>query len=142
MRDLYPNDMECTHEREIVQQRKEELRVRKLKKFNRLKSKTEQNGSIPVYLRCKNVLADGNCFYRCISKWLYGNEDRHLKIRKKIVSHMRANSEWYRSYIDGEIHDHFDRQENANGTTDLWATEAEVSAAATVYSAKISIYVV
>ena len=32
MRDLYRNDMECTHEREILQQRKEELRVRKLKK--------------------------------------------------------------------------------------------------------------
>ena len=48
-RDLYRNDMKCTHERDILQQRKEELRVRKLKKFNRLKSKTEQNGSIPVY---------------------------------------------------------------------------------------------
>ena len=142
MRHLYRNDMECTHEREILQQRKEELRVRKLKKFNRLKSKTEQNGSIPVYLECENVLADGNCFYRCISKWLYGNEDEHLEVRKKIVSHMRAYAECYRSYIDGDIHDHFDRQENANGTTDSWATEAEVSAAATMYSAKIRIYVV
>ena len=55
---------------------------------------------------------------------------------------MSANAEWYRSYIDGDMHDHFDRQENANGTTDSWATEAEVSAAATMYSAKIRIYVV
>ena len=65
---------------------------------------------------------------------MYGNEDEHLEVRKKIVSHMRANAEWYRSYIDGDIHDHFDRQKNANGTTDSWATEAEVSAAATMYS--------
>ena len=72
---------------------------------------------------------------------MYGDEDGHLEVRKKIVSHMRANAEWYRSYIDGEIHDHFDRQENGNGTTDSWATEAEVSAAATMYSAKIRIYV-
>ena len=50
MRDLYRNDMECTHEREILQQRKEELRVRKLKKFNRLESKTEPNGEVYPFI--------------------------------------------------------------------------------------------
>lgn len=139
---LYSDSTECTRERGILQQRKDELRLRKLKKFNELKNRAAHNGTILDYLKCEKVLADGNCFYRCISKWLYRNEDGHIEIRKRLVSHMRENVEWYSSYIDGDVHDHFSRKEKTNGRKDSWVTEAEVSAAATMYHTKLSIYAV
>ncbi len=41
--------------------------------------------------------ADGNCFPRCVSLAQYGNEDRHLEMRVRIIEELAKNSEYYLS---------------------------------------------
>ena len=33
------------------------------------------------------VQGDGNCFYRCLSVWLYGSEGGYNKVRRDVVSY-------------------------------------------------------
>ena len=39
----------------------------------------------------KNVITDGNCYYRAISLSLYGTEENHQDIRKRIIDYSIKN---------------------------------------------------
>jgi len=59
-------------------------------------------------LRCmglKEVLMadDGNCQFRAFAHQLWGSADGHLQMRRGIVQYMRAHSELYNFYFDGEV---------------------------------------
>jgi len=49
------------------------------------------------------VKGDGNCFYRCLSKHIYGSEDKHKDIRQKVTDHIEQNMSKFRWYIDGPV---------------------------------------
>ena len=47
-------------------------------------------GFVPV-----TVGSDGNCFPRCISRLIYGHENQHMEIRKRIVAEAVSNKHLY-----------------------------------------------
>ena len=51
----------------------------------------------------QKVKGDGNCFYRCIFKWKYENEESHGLIRREIIDFMSNNRTQYAAYIDGDV---------------------------------------
>lgn len=51
------------------------------------------------HLWLKNVIPDGNCFFRAIADQLYGKEFMHMRLRGEVVDYLRANKEEYMLYI-------------------------------------------
>ena len=58
----------------------EQKKVRKLSSLHRNKDKVTTQ-----------VVGDGNCYFRCISQALYGNQDKHVEIRNTVVPELTAN---------------------------------------------------
>ena len=54
----------------------------------------------------RDVKSDGNCFFRCISDFLNGDEDRHEDIRRNVVETLRDNKDRYKYLVDGDFDTH------------------------------------
>ena len=87
------------------------------------------------------VKGDGNCFFRCLSFHLFGDENRHCDIRKNIVAFMTANIDDFIPYIDGSIQEHLENMSFSDGRSESWATEAEVMAASALYEVNVKVKV-
>ena len=42
---------------------------------------------------------DGNCFYRTISQFLYGKQDYHIDIRKRLYAYAKNNKDKFKGFI-------------------------------------------
>ena len=49
------------------------------------------------------ITGDGNCFYRCISYHMYGNEEHHAEIWSKVVDHLEQEKSKYLYYMDEDM---------------------------------------
>lgn len=65
--------------------------------------------SLPSVLRINGLtyqrvpmVDDGNCFFRAVSFWVYGNQEQHADVRQLIVSHIMSNWNRYKSFIIGD----------------------------------------
>ena len=45
------------------------------------------------------TIADGNCFFRAISRLVYGSDEYHLMVRRQAVEHVSDYPEYYQDYI-------------------------------------------
>ena len=79
--------------------------------------------------------ADGNCFFRAISKCLVGCESRHREIRTLIVDFMIQNQHLFDKYIDSSTNYFSHLSEMKRNRT--WATSAEIMATATFLQREI-----
>ena len=55
--------------------------------------------------RTYKTMADGNCFFRAVSKYLTGNEDDHTQLRTMVVDHVKNN---LKSYLEISEKSHCD----------------------------------
>ncbi|XP_062613488.1 uncharacterized protein LOC134275232 [Saccostrea cucullata] len=82
--------------------------------------------------RCeKNILGDGNCFFRAVSFSLTNSEDFHSAMRNAVCEHMMRNRELFKPFLKDGV----DTVENHLSTTQMlqegtWATEVEIFATA------------
>ncbi|XP_062615266.1 uncharacterized protein LOC134277003, partial [Saccostrea cucullata] len=79
----------------------------------------------------KEILGDGNCFFRAVSFSLTNSEDFHNIIRKAVCEHMMGNKELYKSFLkDGiqSVESHISSTQMSQEGT--WATEVEIFATA------------
>ena len=127
-----------TFDSNYLQNVKENLRKTKNKKFDGLKRGINKYATPDMNVI--KVKGDGNCFYRCISKWKYGSEERHGMIRREIVDFMSNNRTQYAAYIDGDVQSHIKEQCFTDGRLSSSATEAEVFAAASLFNTTILIH--
>ena len=91
--------------------------------MNRIKDNKLAKAADRAFREIK-VADDGNCFLRCLSFSLHGDENRHDDIRKNIVAFMTENSKDFLPYIDGSIEEHLRHMSFSDGRTESWATEA------------------
>ncbi|XP_049339759.1 uncharacterized protein LOC125804686 [Astyanax mexicanus] len=88
-------------------------------------------GDLGKPCRTENIVGDGNCFFRCISQIVSGNQAYHRRFRLAIVKHMQANEAQYSTDIRQDytsLKEYLDRSRmNFVGS---WATEIEIQAAA------------
>uniref|UniRef100_A0A0B7B5S1 OTU domain-containing protein n=1 Tax=Arion vulgaris TaxID=1028688 RepID=A0A0B7B5S1_9EUPU len=75
------------------------------------------------------IKGDGNCFFRALSKGLYGSEKYHKTIRSLIVDIIATNKAKFAPFVDKE-----DVQEHVKLMSEdhYWATTCEIYAAATL----------
>ncbi len=85
------------------------------------------------------VKSDGNCFYRCVSMWLYGTEDEHTTIRTEITTFMTDNKDKFQCLVDGSMDVHIRDQRFTDGRESSWATEAEMCAASVIYKVNVKV---
>ena len=86
------------------------------------------------------ILRDGNCFFRCLSKILTGSQNSHLDLRS-IICHFIATEGttqfgWY-FHQKGVTPCEYFLNENLVHLEDMWATDAEVMAASAILDADI-----
>ena len=84
----------------------------------------------PVLAQEENLLldyvrADGNCFYRGVSKCMYGCESKFKYVRKCVCDVMSDRKDLFTPYIDGVFEIHLRKQRRDKE----WATTAEIYAA-------------
>ena len=88
----------------------------------------------------RDVKGDGNCFFRCISVFLNGDEDKHEDIRRNVVETLRDNKDRYKHLVDGDFDTHIQNMSKAIGNRNSWATEAELCATSETYGCEIYVY--
>ena len=81
----------------------------------------------------RDVKGDGNCFFRYISVFFNGDEDKHEDIRRNVVETLRENKDCYKHLVDGDFDTHIQNMSKATGSRNSWATEAELCATSETY---------
>jgi len=87
-----------------------------------------------------DILKNGNCFFRCISKYLYDTQERHQDVRQQTVTTITADQNFYLEFIDGDFQTHIHNVFKSNGDSTSWATEAEILATSETYNIEIFIH--
>lgn len=78
---------------------------------------------------------DGNCFFRALSKVIYGNQSFYNEIRQAVVDVLEEYPKKFEAFTDGPMSEHIKsmRQDKT------WATQTEIYAAATLLNRDIYI---
>ena len=61
-----------------------------------------------------NIIGDGNCFFRAISKELFGEERNHERLHAILVEYVQINSKHFQQYLSrrsGTIMEHFNNMQ-------------------------------
>ncbi|CAC5399356.1 unnamed protein product [Mytilus coruscus] len=102
---------------------------------NNKRSTTDiQTRTNPIKEQNIDIIKDGNCFFRCISKYLFDTQERHEDIRHQILTTISTNKNFYTKFIDGDFDTHINNISKTNGHCSSWATEAEIIAACETYN--------
>lgn len=79
--------------------------------------------------RCIDYIeGDGNCFFRSLSKVIYGSESCHTELRQAVVDLLEKFPREFEQFLDGSVHEHI-KSMRKPGT---WATQTEIYVAATL----------
>ena len=81
-----------------------------------------------------DVKGDGNCLFRSFSKCLYGTEERHLEIRRRIVSYVEFNWD-----LEGDKFSYENAREYVDymGRPSTYGTDFEISIFVKVYKVNV-----
>lgn len=85
------------------------------------------------------VQGDGNCFFRALSKEIYGSEDCHYELRQTIVDLMAGHRAEFEQFTDACTQSFADHVEEMR-QFGVWATTAEIYAASTLLQRDIYVF--
>lgn len=91
--------------------------------YDIIKAILDKEGRCVDYIR-----GDGNCFFRAISKVIYGSETCHSELRQAVVDLLEKHPKEFEQFVDGSVHEHIKSMRKL-GT---WATQTEIYVAATL----------
>ena len=90
----------------------------------------------------RQIIPDGNCFFRCISFAITGSEHYHDIIRQSICEYMSTHPDDIRTYlpadVEGNVLLYLQRSRMEMNTT--WASEVEIFASAFLLQTNVYIY--
>lgn len=82
-----------------------------------------------------SIRGDGNCFFRALSKVIYGSQLFHNDVRQAVVDVIAKYPKRFEAFTDGNISDHIRKMREDK----TWATQTEIYAAATLLNRDIYI---
>ena len=106
---------------------------KKIKMLRNAKSHQTIHRMNNVKTKHMDISKDGNCFFRCVSQFMYNTQNRHLDVRQQIMSTIIDNKEYYSELIEGNFQTHVDNVSSPKA----WATEAEILAASETFNIDI-----
>ena len=89
-----------------------------------------------------NVTGDGNCFFRCVSLYLFGTEGLHRHIRQMVVSFMMEHSIKFHNMLaeDTDFDLYIHNMSCDDGRLSSWATDIEIHALSTLLQMTLFTY--
>lgn len=91
--------------------------------YDIIKAILDKEGRCVDYIR-----GDGNCFFRALSKVIYGTESCHRDLRQAVVDLLETYPKEFEQFIDDSVGEHI-KSMRKPGT---WATQAEIYITATL----------
>ena len=82
----------------------------------------------------EDVGKDGNCYFRCLSKWFKGDESHHVEYRKDIVDKITRDRGDYEIFLQDSVEEHLQGMSLHNGCTASYATDVEIYATSELYN--------
>mmetsp|Transcript_22360 Transcript_22360/g.37888 ORF Transcript_22360/g.37888 Transcript_22360/m.37888 type:complete len:527 (+) Transcript_22360:105-1685(+) len=82
------------------------------------------------------VDGDGNCLFRAVAHQIWLDEDRHLELRKRCVSHMKKHAKRYAAFYDGDFMAYLAKMSQPG----QWGDDIEIRALEEVTDRLINIY--
>ena len=79
----------------------------------------------PIIIEIKG---DGNCLFRCYSKYCDCTEENHERYRYLAVEALISNRDQYEQFINGNFDEHVRNMKKSKGGPEIWGTEAEIIA--------------
>ncbi|XP_048020489.1 OTU domain-containing protein 4-like isoform X2 [Megalobrama amblycephala] len=95
-------------------------------------------GPIAGPCQTKSIKPDGNCFFRSLAYAICGSEDKHLKIRRAVVKHLKMNTSIFQRYVRSEytsVEDYLTQSRIFYSGS--WATEIDIFAASNLFNTTI-----
>ncbi len=89
----------------------------------------------------KDIVADGNCFFRAVAYAVSGSEREHRKVRRAVVTHILQNEEKYVQYLRqgySSVPEYITTSRMK--FVGNWATEMEIQAASDLIGVDIFTY--
>ncbi|XP_056098278.1 uncharacterized protein LOC130077158 [Rhinichthys klamathensis goyatoka] len=86
----------------------------------------------------KSIKPDGNCFFRSLAYAICGSEDKHLKIRRAVVKHLKMNASIFERYVRSEytsVEDYLIQSRVYYSGS--WVTEIDIFASADLFKTTI-----
>lgn len=91
-----------------------------------------------VPLRLFAEAGDGNCLFRSLSRQLFGDPSKHLRVRHAAMLYISINRELYAPFLEeGMTIDSYIAEMSQSGS---WGGETELSAVANLFQVKIHVY--
>ena len=114
-------------------------------KYNYSHSDLDDNNSEwNLVSKITDVKGDGHCLFRCISKELHGNEDKHLSIRNEVIDTVKKNPSFYKKVFDeckyGTIENYLHKLKYKDGETPEWGDQTAMLAISEKYNIDIYAY--
>lgn len=81
------------------------------------------------------IRGDGNCFFRALSKVIYGSQSFYNDIRQAVVDVLEIHPKKFEAFTDGPMSEHIKKMREDK----TWATQTEIYAAATLLNRDIYI---
>ena len=92
------------------------------------------------------VEGNGNCFYRCLSEFLYGRPDYYKQLRRAVITFCKENINELSSYKekveiqDGVLIDTKEYIENLDEEDTKWSKDIEITASCFLFGINTAIY--
>ena len=91
-----------------------------------------------------NVVGDGNCYFRCLSKWFKDTEGKHEEYREAIVKELANNWKSFGVLMDeGNSYERYQRHVTLMSVSGMdptsYATELEIYATSAVFNIDVFI---
>ena len=92
------------------------------------------------------IIGDGNCFYRCLSFFLLGNDDFFQDIKNEIINWIDNNRETFNDFFGDDDINHISKEELANEeynyikSKDSWGGFHTIEIACILFGISIGVY--
>ncbi|XP_052393335.1 uncharacterized protein LOC127941915 isoform X1 [Carassius gibelio] len=95
-------------------------------------------GPISGPCQTKTIKPDGNCFFRSLAHVICGSEEKHLKVRRAVVKHLKMNTPLFERYVRSEYSSAEDYlTQSRMFYSGSWVTEIDIFVAADLFKTTI-----
>ena len=86
----------------------------------------------------KENAGDGNCFFRAIADQIYGNEYRHVTLRREVIDHLKANKEEFKLFMENDMK--IEKYINLMSRDGAWGGQLEMSILAQIHKFNVILH--
>ena len=83
------------------------------------------------------INGDGNCLFRCMAHYVFGNDEDHILVRHMVVDHVCNKWDYYNSFAPDEDVEKYSQRMLEDG---VYGNEMEISSFVEVFNCKVEVF--